>query len=365
MSGQPTAAPLAEPAEPPAAPRRTARWCLGTRLLVGATALWLAFLLAHWLLLGRWWLWQLPEAAPPLTLLLGPLALLAAVRWARPVRRWLAPLQVLALLAGAALAGVVPGERPTGETSPTDLTVFVWNTSYWDMDKDPEALYAYLRARDADVYLLQEYLHWRDDGPVAVDATEELRARFPGYQVVAEGELLTLSRLPVVAAEPRPTGEGDDWYWGGRKAQRVDVRYAGRTVSLYNVHLQVPFRMEASPLSGAFYSFMRDQHASREREISQLRDDLAVNRHPRLVAGDLNSPWGHRDPDLGPGLRRQDPSGGPLGGFSWPVAEYPLPALWRLDWAYTGGEFTVTRHTTHDNPGLSDHRGRELWLALD
>ncbi|MDB1087434.1 endonuclease/exonuclease/phosphatase family protein [Streptomyces sp. ACA25] len=353
-------------AAPSAVPPPTGRWCLGTRLLVGATVGWIAFLTAHVLLSGRWWPWLVPEALPPLTLLLVPLLLLALVPLARPVRRRLAPVLVLALLAGIPLAGLTGGALPTGQVSPGDLKVFVWNTYYWGTDDDPDDFYAYLRSQRADVYLLQEYLHWQADGPVRIDDTERLRREFPGYRLVVEGELITLTRMPVVATHARPTGgSGTDWYTRGKKAQRTDIAYGGQTLSLYNVHMQVPYRADRTPFSADFHRFMRDQHALRRAELEALRADLAANPHPALVAGDFNTPWVHGVVRLGPGLHRQDPDTGLAPPLTWPVAKYGLPRVWRLDWVFTTADVSVTSHRLVGAEGLSDHLAMELRISVE
>lgn len=356
------------------APARV-RWCLGTRLLVTAALGWSVLLLAHLLLTGRWWLWLVFEAAPPPLFVLVPAVLLAVTPWARPVRRPVTLLLAVTLAVGAVLAGPhlgVPAGpwAASGGTSvdapPGAVKIFVLNTDIWEStEEDPDAFYGYLRAQDADVYLLQEYLYW-DDGPVRIDATARLRAEFPGYEIIVEGEMLTLTRLPVVATHPRavPT-TGTDWYWRGRKAQRTDLRVGSAVLSVYNVHLHVPFRMEHSPLGGEFYRFVRDQYANRSAELDALRADVSANPHPMVVAGDFNSPWIDTLVETHPELRRHDPdtAGTPL-ATSWPTATYRLPRLWRLDWLFTTADVRVDGHRYQPAGEVSDHFGQQMWISL-
>src|SRR5690606_24625170 len=72
------AGPAAVVADPAAPERRSgrARWCLGTRLLVAATLIWVVFLALHAVLSGRWWFWLVVELAPPILLVIVPLPLL-------------------------------------------------------------------------------------------------------------------------------------------------------------------------------------------------------------------------------------------------------------------------------------------------
>ncbi|MFD0200324.1 MULTISPECIES: endonuclease/exonuclease/phosphatase family protein [Saccharothrix] len=344
------------------------RWCMGTRLVVAAAAVWSAFLVLHVVLTGRWWVWFLVEAVPPVVFPAVPALLLLVVPLARPVRRWLAPLLVVLLVAGGYLAGVGPGWR--GAAAPAgpgdaEVSVVSWNTDYWEMDDDPTAFYAYLRGKDADVYLLQEYLHWEGEGPIHIDRLARLREEFPGYEVVVEGELITLSRLPVVAVHSRPTPATDNgWYWQGAKAQRTDLRVGpDRVLSVYNVHLPVPFRVGDNPLSSRFWTFLAGQHDWWTRELDELRSDVAANPNPVVVAGDFNSPW------LGSLIRIGDttahsPGEGPLPSFSWPLADYAVPRVWRLDWLFTTGGLSVPRYRFTDSAGFSDHAAQEFTVVV-
>ncbi|WP_371606421.1 endonuclease/exonuclease/phosphatase family protein [Streptomyces sp. NBC_01213] len=346
---------------------RARRWCRGTRLLVAATGVWALLLVLHVLLAGRWWLWLLVEAVPPLTLVAVPLLLLALAPLARPVRRWLAPVLVLLLLAGAHLAGFGPvlSGGPGTTAGGTPVKVFAWSTDYWQMDDDKQDFYAFLRGRDADVYLLQEYLYWEGDEPVRIDDTARLREEFPGYHISVEGELITLSRLPVVAEHHRRVPDtGTAWYREGSKAQRTDIRVGARTVSFYNVHMPVPFQVGDNPLSGRFYRFLQDQYDWRDRELDALRSDLAENPNPALLTGDFNSPWTGSLLDPAPGTRTHSPGSGVLPARSWPVSDYPLPRLWRLDWLFTTEDLAVPGYRFGGGGDFSDHAAQEIRLVV-
>src|SRR4051812_37148024 len=80
----------------------------GTRLLVTATAAWIAFLFLLVLLVDRWWPWFIWEAIPPLALVMVPLVLLALVPFARQMRGRLSVVLVLVLLSGIQTAGYAP-----------------------------------------------------------------------------------------------------------------------------------------------------------------------------------------------------------------------------------------------------------------
>lgn len=342
------------------------RWSRGTRLLVAATAAWTTFLVLHVLLVGRWWPWSIFEATPPLAVVTVPLLFLGLVPFARRMRRRLSVVLVLVLLSGIQLAGYGPGWAGAATGSPRGATVkvFAWNTDYWQMSNDKDAFYAFLRQQDADIYLLQEYVYRRGE-PTRIDDSARLRTEFPGYQMSVEGELLTLSRLPIVAAHHHPApGTGMDWFRKGTKAQRTDIRVGGRTVSFYNVHLPVPFRISGKPLSGSFYRALKEQSVWRLRELRKLRADLAGNPHPAVLAGDFNSPWMELSP-LGADTRVHGPTGSLAPPRTWPVSDYPLPRLWRLDWLFTTGDLTVPDHRLGSGgEAFSDHAAQVFRVAV-
>ncbi|WP_158839288.1 endonuclease/exonuclease/phosphatase family protein [Saccharothrix deserti] len=342
------------------------RWRTLTRLVVAVTAAWAVFLVLHVLLTGRWWLWLIVDATPPLALVVVPVLLLGLALFARPVRGRLSAVLVVLLLVGAYLAGYVPTwtSDATGGSGGTEVKVFAWSTDYWQMSDDKDAFYAFLRRHDADVYLLQEYLYWEGDGPIRIDDSARLRAEFPGYQLSVDGELLTLTRLPIVSTHHQPdSGTGTDWYWKGTKTQRTDIRVGERTVSFYNVHLPVPFRVGDHPLSSRFYRFVKEQSAWRLRELDKLRADLTGNPHPAVVAGDFNSPWMELS-SLGGGTQLHNPTDGVSSSPSWPVSDYPFPRLWRLDWLYTSGGLPVRGYHFGGGEAFSDHAAQEIRVVV-
>lgn len=360
----------------PATPRR--RWCLGTRLLVAAAVLWLAFVLAHRLLSGRLWLWTAVDMLPPPAFLAVPLSLLAAIPLVRLTRVRLPESAVRTVVVAVALATVLGAgdaglnlaaldARAAAVPADTgDLRVVSWNTQYWDQADDSNRFYTQLKAHPADVYLLQEYLFW-SDGPVQINRLARLRHEFPGYEIVAIGELVTLSRLPIVAtsapgAAPNAAQDFAQAYQTA-KILRTDIRFHGRALSLYNVHITVPVDADRNPLTPGFYSIIADRQAQRERQFRALRDDLRRNGGPRLIAGDFNTSPAMGDlRRLGGGLI--DAAAASQSPFvaTWPASG---PVLWRLDWAFTDSSVHVHNYRTADPAGLSDHRMQEIQLAVE
>ncbi|MGC5050968.1 endonuclease/exonuclease/phosphatase family protein [Micromonospora sp. DT48] len=366
-----TAAPVAVAGTEPDASTRAAPRRLPAAFLVVAAALWLAFTVTHLVISGRWWLWLAVDAVPPLTFVLIPLTLGVGAAVLRRRRRTVALLAAVALLLGAGQSGVNIRRWQGGDgvAPPDAVRVFVWNTDYWDEGDQTETMYRMLREADADVYLLQEYWYARTAGPTETDL-ERLRAEFPGFHVVAVGELVTVSRLPVLRQEPlladdlppEVAGAGDGWRY---KTLRTDLDVGGgRVLSMYNLHLPVQLSPDHSLFDRAFYRVLREQYAQREPQWRVLAADVAANPHPKLLAGDLNTSPAMGDlRKLPDGLRDAAYAMPSLYPASW--ADSPgWPQWWRLDWAFVSADVRVHSYRFGTGHPVSDHRPQELVVSL-
>ncbi|WP_426511603.1 endonuclease/exonuclease/phosphatase family protein [Dactylosporangium sp. McL0621] len=345
----------------------TARWLY--RTLVALAAAWLAFVVAQLVLSGQWWLWLVPDIVPPLVFTAVPLVLAAGAAAVPRSRRPVALLCLAALLLGYPLSGWNAGALWTSpEPAPAGaLRVFSWNTEYWDSDGGP--FYPFLQARQADVYLLQEYLN-DGDIPTPVHDLDRLQAAFPGYHIAIAGELVTVSRLPILRAYPLPADvPTTDTGWVAEfvrdKVLRTDLDLGGgRVLSVYNLHLPVQVSPGLSVFGGAFWRTVRDQHAQREPQWRALAADVDANRNPILVAGDFNTSPAMGDLRKVPA--RLHDAGALLPSLypaSWRDRD-GLPRWWRLDWAYTTADVRVHSYEFGRTGGQSDHSFQLLRLSV-
>ncbi|MFY1700749.1 endonuclease/exonuclease/phosphatase family protein [Micromonospora sp. WMMA1923] len=360
---------------------RGGRWPRRTRLLVGLAAAWAGFLAAFLLLTGGYWWWRPVELAPPLVFAAVPALLLLLAPLARPVRGRLAAVAVCLVVVGLDLAGLNPAALPgVGGATPAPpgaVRVFAWNTEYWSDGDDPQRFYDYLAAQRADVYLLSEYVGWDLAGhrPVRVDHLAELRRRFPDYQVVATGELLTMSRMPIRSTrlldgwpyltDPARHGvpansDFDDYY--RHKVLRTDLTVDGRVLSVYNVHVPVQLDISMDPTSAEFTEFMRAQQDRRQAHYRALRADLAANPHGRLIAGDFNATSAMGElRELAAQVTDAARASDTPYPVSWPDGDAPK---WRLDWAFTDGPTRTHDYRMVPADGMSDHRGQLLTVSV-
>ncbi|MET7394167.1 endonuclease/exonuclease/phosphatase family protein [Dactylosporangium sp. NPDC005572] len=326
----------------------------------------------QWLLTGRWWLWLLPDLMPPLMFLVVPVLLVAALPAARLLGRPVPANATWLVLAGTITAGVLGwpynGLHVRGGVSGAGpgLQVFAWNTEYWGQSVERDRFYAFLQAQRADVYLLQEYLHWDEtaglDGARPVDDEAALRAAFPGYSIASRGELLTLSRFPIVARPPVGpdrdlAGVAADFgqVFVAAKVLRSDLDVGGHIISTYNVHLPVQIDLA---VSRRFFSLIQERDGLRRRQLAGLQSDLAANNRPAIIAGDFNTSPAMGDLDA---LRATlHDANTALYPGSWPAG---LP-LWRVDWTFTTAGLVADDYQLVATDGLSDHRAQRVRIVL-
>jgi endonuclease/exonuclease/phosphatase (EEP) superfamily protein YafD len=342
--------------------------------LVCAAALgWLAFLLVEKAADGRIWLGELVGIVPPFLFALMPLLLAVLLPLARRLRWWTAGALALSLALGLGQAGLnLAALGSEGKVPPGSVHIVAWNTNSWNQilgTKDD--FYAFLKDRSADVYLLQEYQRLGADRrtKTPLDDMARLREEFPGYHIAAQGELVTVSRYPVVG-EPavgpaRDLPADADWqarYRAG-KVLRTDLLIAGQVVSVYNVHMPVWNSMPDGMLSGAFYRHMREQYDPRRAQYAGLEADVAANRNPLVLAGDFNATAAMSD--LDPLRERLDDAAGAsddVAPTSW--EEGGWKPFWRTDWAFTGQGATADRYAFAEPRKLSDHALQDLWVSV-
>lgn len=322
----------------------------------------------HILLSGRTWVWVMPDLMPPLLFLLLPLGLLVALVWLRArLRRpvvWLTlVLTTVALGLGVGQAGLnlpaLTGGESDGPAPPGALTVVSWDTLHWDAG-GADHLYRYLTERRADLYLLQDY-----SGKDAARLARE----FPGYEFATAGDLITISRYPIVAEKPMRTNptppEGtenisfvQDWEYG---ALRTDLDVDDRTLSVYNVHFYDRFSLNVFPLTPTFFGNIEGLDEGRQTQIDAVLADAGRTDNPVLLSGNLNVLPNSGD------LRRFDgwKNAGRAGHSLYPsTMTFAGIGLWQMDWSFTSPAVGVHDYALRSPEGLSSHDLQELVISI-
>jgi endonuclease/exonuclease/phosphatase (EEP) superfamily protein YafD len=353
-------------------------WCRGTRIVVALAALWIVFAAARPVLSGRLAWWALLDLVPPFFLLAVPLLFPLAIPAVRIFRvrlpasaRWtLVALTVLGLGLGFPQSGLnlaALGSPPPA--APADaLRITVWDTVGWDTGKNADAFYRYLTSQHSDIYILQEYIGIGPGGaPYPIDDTARLRAAFPGYSFTSVGELLVLSRYPIldratIGDALRPAAVTDTvWSYGTTRILRVDLDVAGRTLSVYDVHLPDLFNFGPSVFGPSFYEQASEMAGWRDAEMGALQADIARNPNQVVVGGDLN---------LVPGSSALGKLGALQDAAHASRSLYPV-SFWvgvfqayRMDWTFASPDLRLYSYDLLSPQGLSTHRAQDLALTL-
>ena len=264
------------------------------------------------------------------------LAVALAAMFGRGRRLLLAALPPMLFTLAPAWWSHIP---PRAAEAPPSQTLRVMSCNLLMVNKDTAPILDEIRSARPDVLLLQEYTdHWHD---AAVRAG--LPAEFPYSSFVTRDDsfgVAIYSRLPFV-------GEVDNRLPLGRagvEQARAVVRFGGRDVAVYNVHLLPPRRL--------------DYTIDSRLQFAGLLDTLAAEKLPYVVGGDLNltgdTPQHHDLRRIG--ARDAHDEVGRGRGSTWPVNSFLryLPGL-RLDHVYAGNGIVPVRCATGEGRG-SDHR---------
>ena len=172
---------------------------------------------------------------------------------------------------------------PVGEAAAlsTAATVSALTLNAQYASASPEQL-AQVAARErADVITLQEAENRQGEGSAYV---ERLRSAFPGWTLVRDGELVTLTRLPLSSSRLVHFGNPDH----GVLVTRLNAQ--GRVLTVVNAHLPT---LALRPTRGEPDNLLA-RVASRLAERRALPDAAQgiINAAPGAVvlAGDLNAP---------------------------------------------------------------------------
>ena len=325
--------------------RRSSRW---RRSLIAVASVWMVFVLLNLLLSGRWWPWLLFSLTPPAAYLAGSGVLLLVSGFVRRFRsRASIAVSLISLMlaypqSGMLLQALWYQAPQSGE----DVRVVAWNTEYWDQGEDRRAFYSRLRELGADVYLLSEYLNYEGGQILPINDRPALDQAFPGYHVIVKGQLVTLSRLPVVDVP----GTND------RDLLRVDADTPhGLRFSTYNLHVPAQLDPTSSPLSSTFYTTIRQRAHDRDHSYQALRTSAETDHSPGVIAGDLNTTAAMGDLHKAAGLGEDAAwAGRDLYPSSW-NAHNPIQ-LWKPDWMFVRNGLSARSYRLLDPWGMSDHR---------
>ncbi len=246
-------------------------WWLSLAYLAGLVVL---FLIERFAAERTWWtllvtyVSQRPLVYPLLLLLV--LSLVA--------RTWRAALvNVLAgILFLYAFAGVAGPHLPRTVPSGPRLRVMTLNADYFHL-LDAEQVASFAAEQHLNLICLQEASPLRY-GHLASD----ILRRLPGWQVVVQGQLSVLTRLPVHGWQFRP------YTAGPRGALAVRLTVAGKPMTVVTTHFSTAYPQDKDRRNLATLAQHTEEAAAlRAIEARELLTFVGQQQTPVLVAGDF------------------------------------------------------------------------------
>jgi endonuclease/exonuclease/phosphatase family metal-dependent hydrolase len=322
---------------------------LGTvdQVLLTLTILLLVFDLLQLVLANRAWVWEFTTFIPWYVIVLAHLALLIPMI----VRGegWLIAMLVVATLIQVRILDFGFPKVIQPDQSLPRITVFNWNTEFWEPDESETRLFQHLSNNRADIIHLQEAMELNGEARPVEEKVKQILGE--EYTVVQYGELVSATKLPVIDIQASDLGA----------FQRMDLEVNGTTISVYNVHIPVHVipRLIKEPQN--MVSYVRDRFYRRQQASAALIAELESNPNPKIISGDFNSqtsmPLIHYYVDHFREAARDTTFGIPtsikLGGVK----------LWRIDYVF-GHKVSFTNYQEVDPQQLSDHWGQRAEFVI-
>ncbi len=324
--------------------------------------LWTVFILAFYLLSGRFWFWNLFSFIPPFFLLFVSLfffiySTIKLIVIKRDFKR-LSLLFFLSLFIVLITAPISDFKFTllAKQQIQGDIRIFNLNTEFWEEEQDIDDFIEFLKNQDADIYHLQEYIARSDknmhDKESISKTFEKLVEAFPDFEIVRSSELITMSKFPVFAKFENPDN----------KFLRVDIWIDEKIVSFYNVHIPVHIDPGLRSNLSVFLNDIERRFYWRQDIFSFISNELEFNNRPKIVSGDFNTTKTMFSMDKI--LDSVNDSVKELNinfATSWRINDL---ALWRIDYVLGDNYIDFKSYETIDAKEFSDHLGQKVTFNL-
>lgn len=170
----------------------------------------------------------------------------------------------------------------TDESTSHSLRLVSWNAEGFQLNKDTlQASAAFIRNLHPDIICLQERPH-----DILLSRDSISKAFGYPYQVFnsREDEVLNLavySRFPLSNMK--------EYYFPNsyNKVLQIDLQYEGRTIRLFNMHLQTTGMTPAYRGNNSLHTYQLNAR-ERNRQAQLLAEAIASSPYPVILCGDLN-----------------------------------------------------------------------------
>lgn len=234
----------------------------------------------------------------------------------------------------------------TDESTYHSLRFVSWNAEGFQLNKDTlQTSAAFIRNLHPDIICLQERPH---DNLLHRDSISEA-FEYP-YRVFnsREDEVLNLavySRFPLSNMK--------EYYFPNsyNKVLQIDLQYEGRTIRLFNMHLQTTGMTPAFQGNNRLHTYQLNAR-ERNRQAQLLAEAIAYSPYPVIVCGDLNdTPISYAYRKLTDQLKDCFLEA----GNGWEGTYQPANNLFRIDYTLCSPELKTSAYRLYSNH-WSDHR---------
>lgn len=234
----------------------------------------------------------------------------------------------------------------TNKSTSHSLHLISWNAEGFQLNKDTlQASATFIRNLHPDVICLQERPH---DNLLHRDSISAVFG-YP-YQVFnsREDEVLNLAVYSCF-----PLSNMKEYYFPNsyNKVLQIDLQYEGRTIRLFNIHLQTTGMTPAYQGNNLLHTYQLNAR-ERNRQAQLLAEAVASSPYPVILCGDLN------DIPISYAYRRLT---GQLkdcfleAGNGWGGTYQPACNLFRIDYTLCTLELKTSAYHLYSNH-WSDHR---------
>lgn len=234
----------------------------------------------------------------------------------------------------------------TDESTSHSLRLVSWNAEGFQLNKDTlQASAAFIRNLHPDVICLQERPH---DNLLHRDSISAVFG-YP-YQVFnsREDEVLNLAIYSHF-----PLSNMKEYYFPNsyNKVLQIDLQYEGRTIRLFNMHLQTTGMTPAFQGNNRLHTYQLNAR-ERNRQAQLLAEAIAYSPYPVIVCGDLNdTPISYAYRKLTDQLKDCFLEA----GNGWEGTYQPANNLFRIDYTLCSPELKTSAYRLYSNH-WSDHR---------
>lgn len=234
----------------------------------------------------------------------------------------------------------------TDESTSHSLRLVSWNAEGFQLNKDTlQASAAFIRNLHPDVICLQERPH---DNLLHRDSISRTFG-YP-YRVFnsREDEVLNLavySRFPLSNMK--------EYYFPNsyNKVLQIDMQYNGKTIRLFNMHLQTTGMTPAFQRNNLLHTYQLNTK-ERNRQAQLLAEAVASSPYPVILCGDLN------DTPISYAYRKLTQLLDDCfleAGTSWGGTYQPARNLFRIDYTLCSSKLKTSVYRLYSNR-WSDHR---------